>query len=252
MPALAAREERHGLRTLPRGARDDVDAALERILRVLEKDEPRLAAAEQLREHRLEVLVRLLEGLPEEVARSEVEVVDELEYLGLRGEEILLLRLLARIALLELAALVYRDHVHRTERGDLGLQPVDLALKLLHRRHDAVLPLGVRLAQDRVREEPVLVLKVVVDVLAAHRGLRRRDLELAAEVARLVELRALLRDVSVNGRDLLEHVLPVRALLLHRRAAVRRSGLELLELTEEIAGLLLEPFYGLVVAPDAL
>ena len=120
--ALAAREERHRLRTLPRRTRDDVDAALERILLVLQEDEPRLAAAEEPREHRLEVLVRRLERRPEHVPRRVVQVADQLQELRLRRKEVLLLRLLLRVALLELAALVDRDHVDRPERGDLGLQ----------------------------------------------------------------------------------------------------------------------------------
>lgn len=44
--ALAAGEERDALRTLARGARDDVDAALQRILRVLQQDEARLVLLE--------------------------------------------------------------------------------------------------------------------------------------------------------------------------------------------------------------
>ena len=98
--ALAAGEERDGLRTLPGRARDDVDAALERVFLVLEEDEARLAAAEEPREHCLKVLVRLLEGRTEHRPRRAVQVADQFRQLRFRRQQVLFLRLLARIPLL--------------------------------------------------------------------------------------------------------------------------------------------------------
>ena len=77
--ALAARKKRNRLGSLTRRTRDDVDAAFERIFGVFEKHESRLAAAEKLREHRLEVGVRLFERLLEHIGRGCVQIIDEIE-----------------------------------------------------------------------------------------------------------------------------------------------------------------------------
>ena len=148
--ALAAGKQRHALRTLARRTRDDVDAALKRILGVLEQHKPRLAAAEEPREHRLEVCVRLLKRLLEHLARSEVQVVDERKYLRFRSEQVLFLGLLLRIALFKLATLVDCDHVDRPERGDLGLEPSHLGLELGMRWLNTILPRGIGLAKHSV------------------------------------------------------------------------------------------------------
>ena len=106
---------------LPGRAGVDLDAALERVGLVLER-ERRLAAAEKLGEHLLEVDLDLLEGLREELARGAVDFLDRLQDLILGREQVGLLAGEELVALLQLVVLgdgLEIDRPERVERGPL-------------------------------------------------------------------------------------------------------------------------------------
>src|SRR5262245_40472666 len=111
---LAAREELHALQALAGRLRDDLDAALERIA-LVEQREAGAAAAEQRAEHLLEVLVDGGERLAEALAGRLVDALDRFARLRDRLDEILALRRQERVARLELVELLDRHHVDRPE-----------------------------------------------------------------------------------------------------------------------------------------
>ena len=105
-------------RRLPGGCGDDLDAALERIVFV-EQRQAGAAAAEQRAERLLEVRVDGGERLGEALPRRLVDALDRFAGLRDRVDEVLALRREERVARLELVELLDRHHVHRAEPIDL-------------------------------------------------------------------------------------------------------------------------------------
>src|SRR6185436_4951671 len=88
---LTARQELHALEPLARRLGDDLDAALERIVFVEERQSG-AAAAEQRAEHVLEIVIDRREGLDEARARGLVDALDRLARLGDGVDQVLPLR----------------------------------------------------------------------------------------------------------------------------------------------------------------
>src|SRR5262245_7356047 len=118
---LAAGEELHALQALAGRLRDDLDAALERIVFV-EQREAGAAAAEERAERLLEVAVDGGERLAEPLLRRLVDALDRFGGLRDRLDEIFPLRGEEHVAALELVELLDRHHVHRAEAIDLAAQ----------------------------------------------------------------------------------------------------------------------------------
>src|SRR5439155_17330378 len=104
---LAAREELHALQPLARRLGDDLDAALERIVFV-EQREAGASTAEQRAERLLEVGVDRRERLAEALARRLVDALDRFARLRDRLHQILALRRQEAVARLELVELLDR------------------------------------------------------------------------------------------------------------------------------------------------
>src|SRR5439155_23292814 len=85
---LAAREQLDALKPLAGRLRDDLDAALERIV-LVEQRQPRAPAAEQRAEGLLEVAVDRRERLGEALARRLVDALDRFGRLRDRVDEVL-------------------------------------------------------------------------------------------------------------------------------------------------------------------
>ncbi len=124
---LAARQQLHALQALARRLGDDLDAALERIV-LVEQRQAGAAAAEQRAERLLEVVVDRRKRLGEALTRGLVDALDRLGRLRDRVDEILALRRQERVARLELVELLDRHHVHRAEAIDLRAQRGDRLL----------------------------------------------------------------------------------------------------------------------------
>jgi hypothetical protein len=97
----------------------------------------RVAAAEQAREHAAELLVDQVEGLHQQVARLEVDLVDRAFERGDRLVQVGVLRVEEGLALARGAELVERREVDGAERVDVAADAVDLALQAVEL--DAVL-----------------------------------------------------------------------------------------------------------------
>ena len=248
---LAAGKERHALRTLARRTCDDVNAALERILLVLKKHKTSFAAVEELREHLLEVLVRLLERGLEHLAGFAVQVGDELHDLGLRGEKISLLLLLPRVALLKLAELVDCDHVHRTQRRNLGIDIVHLRLKNLGRWRFS-LELGIRLAHHLLSIKAIFLAEMVVEVLTKHRRFGRSDLKIRLGVASTVQCVTPCGDLRFSLIQLRIQRFAVGALVLRPGTDIRELLLQRLQRLLQLHRLVRKAGNGLLISSDAV
>jgi hypothetical protein len=118
---LAARQQLDALQPLARRLGDDLDAALERIA-LVEQRQAGAAAAEQRAEGFLKIPVDGGKRLGEAMPRRLVDPLDRLRGLGDRVDEVLALRGQERMAGFELVELLDRHHVHRAEAVDLGAQ----------------------------------------------------------------------------------------------------------------------------------
>ncbi len=146
---LAARHQGHALELLAGGLGDDVDAALERIA-LVDQDEGRLAAAEELAEDLLEVRLHLLEGLGEHLLGRLVDFLDREKELFLAAAEVGVLGLEEGEALLQFLEFGDRLQIDRThpveplplfadlgfERGPIGDLPLKRELKRRQTRQD--------------------------------------------------------------------------------------------------------------------
>ena len=112
------------LQPLARRLGDDLDAALERI-GLVEQRQAGAAAAEERAEKILEVAVDRSEGLGKPLSGGLVDALDGFGGLGNRVDEILALGGQKGMARLELVVLLDRHHVHRPESIDLRAQASD-------------------------------------------------------------------------------------------------------------------------------
>ncbi len=110
---FAARKQQHVLQPLARRRGDDIDARLGDVGLV---GQPHLAdaAAEQRAEHLPEILVDVLEGLGEPLARLDVDIVDRLLGVADGIEQVLPLRVQEVVALLRFLEFFERLRIHRT------------------------------------------------------------------------------------------------------------------------------------------
>src|SRR5262249_52335207 len=121
---LATRQELHALQALSRRLGDDLDAALERIV-LVEQREPGASTAEQRAERLLEVPVDGGERLAETLAGGLVDPLDRLGGLRDRFDQVLPLSGQESMTRLELVELLDGHHVHWAEALDLGAQGRD-------------------------------------------------------------------------------------------------------------------------------
>src|SRR6185369_4326508 len=121
---LATRQQLHALQALPGRLGDDLDAALERIV-LVEQREPGAPAPEQRAERLLEVPVDGRERLAEALAGRLVDPLDRLSRLRDRFGQVLALSGQEGMPRLELVELLDGHHVDRAEAFDLGAQGGD-------------------------------------------------------------------------------------------------------------------------------
>ena len=121
---LAAREQLDALQALARRLGNDLDAALERI-GFVEQRQAGASAAEQRAEGRLEVPVDGGKGLGKALPRRLVDALDRFAGLRDRIDEVLALRGQERMARFELVELLDGHHVDEAEPIDLGTQRDD-------------------------------------------------------------------------------------------------------------------------------
>jgi len=124
---LATAEQMDGAVLLARRLRHHLHASVQDL--VARHHQLRVAAAEQAREHAAEVFVDLVEGAAQQVACFEVDLVDRVFQRRDRFAQVGHLRVEKHLALAGRAELVQRCQIHRTERGDLFLDAVDLGLQ---------------------------------------------------------------------------------------------------------------------------
>ena len=185
---LAAREQLNALQPLARRLRDDLDAALERI-GFVEQRQPGAAATEQRAERLLKIAVDGEERFRETLTRRFVDPPDRFARLRDRFDEIVALRRQEPVALVELVELLDRHHVHRTEPLDPAPQRCDRLLgahRALLRDRDRIFR-DVRLQPDITRRVLVLVDRLLG---AQSRGVRNglpRRFELLDLAEHLVE-----------------------------------------------------------------
>src|SRR5262249_47024702 len=121
---LTTRQELHALQALARRLRDDLYAALERVV-LVEERQARPAAAEQRAECLLEIAVDGGKGLRKALPRGLVDPFDGLGGLSNRVDEIFALGRQEPVPGLEFVELLDRHHVDRPQAVDLGAQPGD-------------------------------------------------------------------------------------------------------------------------------
>ena len=92
---------------------------------------------------------------------------------------------------------------------------------------------------------------MVVDILTAHGRLGGLNLELAAEIPRLIESGALLGHRPVDYGYLLHHVGTSAALLLHRKREIGGARLEGIEALQKLARFFGQAAYRLLIAADS-
>ena len=92
---------------------------------------------------------------------------------------------------------------------------------------------------------------MVVNVLPTHLALRRLDFKPRPEIPRLIQCRALLRNLCIGLRNLPHHLLADCALVLDLHAYRHHFRLERLQAVQKIARLFFQPFNRIVVALDA-
>src|SRR5438094_903423 len=185
---LAAREQLDALQPLAGWLRDDLDAALERI-GFVEQRQPGAAATEQRAERLLKIAIDGEERFRETLTRRFVDPPDRFARLRDRFDEIVALRRQEPVALVELVELLDRHHVHRTEPLDPAPQRCDRLLgahRALLRDRDRIFR-DVRLQPDITRRVLVLVDRLLG---AQSRGVRNglpRRFELLDLAEHLVE-----------------------------------------------------------------
>ena len=118
---LAAGEQLDALQALARRLRDDLDAALDRVV-LVEQGQPGASAAEERAEDLLEVTVDGGERLGEPLPGRFVDALDGLGGLGNRVDQVLALRRQEGVAGFELVELVDGHHVDRAKAIDPGAQ----------------------------------------------------------------------------------------------------------------------------------
>ena len=106
---------------LPGRLRDDVDAALERIV-FIEQHEVGFAAAEELGEHLAEVDPDLLEGLREKLLGRLIDLRDDVEQFAARVRQVGVLRFEEGVTLLEFVVFLDGVEIHRAHRVELARQ----------------------------------------------------------------------------------------------------------------------------------
>ena len=122
---LTARQQRNALQLLARRTRDDVDPSLQHILS-LRQFQIGATTTEHLGEHGLEVGADLFKGLDEQGLGLGVDPVDDLHQLGLGLDQVIVLGLQERVALLGFFILLDRYQVHRPDVVHFPLERMDL------------------------------------------------------------------------------------------------------------------------------
>ena len=111
---LAAGQQRDALQLFAGRARHDVNAALQHVV-LVRQNQVRLAAAEDLDEHRAEIVADFLERLHEHLPRLHVDAVDDFEQLRLGRDQIVVLLGQELIALLGLLVFLDGHQIHRAD-----------------------------------------------------------------------------------------------------------------------------------------
>ena len=184
--ALAAGEQRDVLRLLARRARDDVDATFQHIFAVHQRELSR-AAVKQPLEHRLEIDIRFFEGVPEELRGLLVNVLDEIDELGLRASEISLLCGQKRMAFLNLLVLFDGNQVDRPHLLHFAADILDRHFGRVERRFTRFTPVRQRFCNELVEIDVPVDHEAILNVLDSHLCFRESKFGLAVSVVGFVQ-----------------------------------------------------------------
>ena len=193
---------------LPGGARDDVDAAFERVFLVGEQ-EIGASAAEKLGVHLLKVDAHALEGFGKQRAGRRVDLADDFEQVLLRGDEVGVLRFEELVSFFE--GVVLRDgiDVDRADGVELFAQAggEGFDARPVRRRarcfDEALIQVeeGSRLGDEELQVDLITLRGLLVQVFLAKTELRFANLLPGLAVVPAGERLTLCTQVGVDGFD---------------------------------------------------
>jgi len=181
------------LRALSWRPRNNLDAAFQRVLSILQEHEFSLTAIEELGEHAFKVCVRLRKGRLEEFTRLGVNHADELDDLLFGFQKIVFLCAKEGVTLFQLLVLLDSHEVHGAERLNFGTEFCRACFNRRDRGRVA-LPCRIRLRNKFVKGKTIFIVNMIELVLTLHAGFRDIDLSLVLIVAKGVKGAATLRE----------------------------------------------------------